>query len=83
MKRFPIWQITFPLCAISIFGIGAFAAFHMVEGRYLFDVDISPNRIKIRTDVDKRESNSTTEETTESDEGNQSNPDKSEDLTVK
>ncbi|WP_283758695.1 hypothetical protein [Roseofilum casamattae] len=53
--KLPIWQITFPLCVVLIFGIGAFAAFHMVEGRYLFDVDISPDRIKIRTDVDKRD----------------------------
>ncbi len=55
IRQFPIWQITFPLCLVLIFGIAAFTAFSMVEGRYLFDLDISPERIKLRTDVDKRE----------------------------
>ncbi|BAZ23251.1 hypothetical protein NIES4073_41390 [Kalymmatonema gypsitolerans NIES-4073] len=58
IKRcFPVWQITLPLCMVMIFGIGALTAFYMVEGRYLFDLDISRERIKIRTEVDKRESN--------------------------
>jgi hypothetical protein len=56
-RRFPVWQITLPLCMVMIFGIGALTAFYMVEGRYLFDLDITRERIKIRTDVDKRESN--------------------------
>ncbi len=56
-RYFPIWQITLPLCVVMIFGIGALTAFYMVEGRYLFDLDISRERIKMRTDVDKRESN--------------------------
>jgi hypothetical protein len=56
-RRFPVWQITLPLCVVMIFGIGALTAFYMVEGRYLFDLDISRERIKMRTDVDKRESN--------------------------
>jgi len=56
-RRFPIWQITLPLCAVMIFGMGALTAFYMVNGRYLFDLDISRERIKMRTDVDKRESN--------------------------
>lgn len=55
IRQFPIWQITFPLCVVLIFGIGAFTAFSLVEGRYLFDLDVSPERIKIKTDVDKRE----------------------------
>jgi hypothetical protein len=56
-RRFPIWQITLPLCAVMIFGMGSLTAFYMVNGRYLFDLDISRERIKMRTDVDKRESN--------------------------
>ncbi|NEP02034.1 MAG: hypothetical protein F6K58_25930 [Symploca sp. SIO2E9] len=56
-SQFPIWQITLPLCVVVIFGIGAFTAFYMVEGRYLFDLDISRERIKLTTDVDKRETN--------------------------
>jgi hypothetical protein len=58
MKRlFPIWQITLPLCGVLIFGIGALTTIYMVNGRYLFDLEASPKRIKIKTDVDKRESN--------------------------
>jgi len=57
-RRLPVWQITLPLCVVMIFGIGALTAFYMVEGRYVFDLDISRERIKMRTDVDKRESNS-------------------------
>ena len=56
-RYFPIWQITLPLCVVMIFGIGALTAFYLVEGRYLFDLEISRERIKMRTDVDKRESN--------------------------
>ncbi len=62
-RRFPVWQITLPLCVVMIFGIGALTAFYMVEGRYLFDLDISGERIKMRTDVDKRESNPAQETT--------------------
>lgn len=65
-RYFPIWQITLPLCVVMIFGIGALTAFYMVEGRYLFDLDISRERIKMRTDVDKRESNPTQDTTKQS-----------------
>jgi hypothetical protein len=39
----------------------------MVEGRYLFDLDISRERIKLRTDVDKREGHSLKDSAKESD----------------
>jgi hypothetical protein len=57
MQAFPIWQITLPFCLVTIFGAGIIAASHINEGRYIFDVDISFQGIKIRTDVDKRKSN--------------------------
>ncbi|MGE5658368.1 MAG: hypothetical protein ACM37W_17325 [Actinomycetota bacterium] len=57
MRRYlPIWQITFPLCAIVIFGLGAATTVYMVSGRYLFDLEVTPQRIKLQTDVDKRDS---------------------------
>ena len=60
LKRcFPVWQITLPLCVVIIFSIGALTTIYMVEGRYLFNLDISGERIKIITDVDKRESHPT------------------------
>jgi hypothetical protein len=55
---FPIWQITVPLCTVLIFAIGALTAYSMVEGRYLFDLFVSREQIRIRTDVDKRGSSS-------------------------
>ena len=54
-----------------IFGIGALTAFYMVEGRYLFDLDISRERIKMRTDVDKRESNPAQDTTKQAETENQ------------
>lgn len=59
---FPIWQITVPLCTVLIFAIGSLTAYSMVEGRYLFDLFVSREQIRIRTDVDKRESGSAKEE---------------------
>jgi hypothetical protein len=59
---FPIWQITVPLCTVLIFAIGSLTAYSMVEGRYLFDLSVSREQIRIRTDVDKRESSSAKEE---------------------
>jgi hypothetical protein len=56
---FPIWQITVPLCIVLIFAIGSLTAYSMVEGRYLFDLTVSREQIRIRTDVDKREGSST------------------------
>ena len=58
-SNFPLWQITLPLCAILIFCIGAFTTIHMVNGRYLFDLEFTPQRLKIKTDVDKRDSKPT------------------------
>lgn len=52
---FPIWQITMPLCIVLIFAIGSLTASSMVEGRYLFDLVVSREHIRIKTDVDKRE----------------------------
>ena len=63
----PIWQITFPLCAVLMFGIATFAALRMAEGRYIFDVNISRNGIKIRTDVDKRDRPSLPDKVAEND----------------
>lgn len=58
-----IWQITIPLCLVLVFGIGnwTWTASSMVEGRYLFYLDISRERIKVRTDVDKRDNGSSDE----------------------
>ena len=51
---FPIWQVTMPLGVVLIFAIGSLSAYFMVEGRYLFDLHMSREQIRIRTDVDKR-----------------------------
>jgi hypothetical protein len=59
---FPIWQITVPLGIVLIFAIGSLTAYSMVEGRYLFDLMVSREQIRIRTDVDKRESRSVEED---------------------
>jgi hypothetical protein len=57
MKRnFQIWQITFPLCLVVIFGLGVVTTVYMVSGRYLFDLEVTPKRIRMQTDVDKRDS---------------------------
>ncbi|NES07426.1 MAG: hypothetical protein F6K22_34315 [Okeania sp. SIO2F4] len=55
-QQFSIWQITFPLCGVIIFSIGALTTIHMIHGRYLFHFEITPQGIKILTDVDKRDS---------------------------
>lgn len=58
MKRyFPLWQITLPLCGVLMFAIGALTTIYMVNGRYIFDLDFSLKQLKVRTDIDKRESN--------------------------
>lgn len=58
MKRqFPIWQITFPLCGVLIFAIGTFTTIYMMNGRYLFHLEVTSQGMKITTDVDKREGN--------------------------
>lgn len=62
-QSFPIWQITLPFCLVTIFSVGILAAFYMNEGRYIFDVNINFQGIKIRTDVDKRKSNLANDET--------------------
>ena len=56
--NFPFWQITLPLCAVLIFCIGTFTTIHMVNGRYLFDLELTPQGLKVKTDVDKRETQS-------------------------
>ena len=56
MKRnFPIWQITLPLAGVLIFAIGAITTIYMINGRYLFELEASPQKVKITTDVDKRD----------------------------
>ncbi|MDE5084277.1 MAG: hypothetical protein O4859_24940 [Trichodesmium sp. St18_bin1] len=57
MKRqLSLWQITFPLCGVIIFSIGALTTIQMINGRYLFHLELTPQRMKIITDVDKRDS---------------------------
>ncbi|NEQ41369.1 MAG: hypothetical protein F6K40_36325 [Okeania sp. SIO3I5] len=51
-----IWQITFPLCGVLIFSIGAFTTIQMINGRYLFHLEVTHQGMKIITDVDKRDS---------------------------
>ncbi|MDY7006775.1 MAG: hypothetical protein SWX82_23335 [Cyanobacteriota bacterium] len=51
-----IWQITFPLCGVLIFSIGALTTIQMINGRYLFHLEVTPQGMKIITDVDKRDS---------------------------
>lgn len=55
-QQFSIWQITFPLCGVLIFSIGALTTIHMINGRYLFHLEVTPQGMKIITDVDKRDS---------------------------
>ena len=40
-----------------IFAIGAITTIYMINGRYLFELEASPQKVKITTDVDKRDSN--------------------------
>ncbi len=54
--QFSIWQITFPLCGVLIFSIGAVTTIQMINGRYLFHLEVTPQGMKILTDVDKRDS---------------------------
>jgi hypothetical protein len=54
--QFSFWQITFPLCGFLIFAIGAFTTVYMINGRYLFHLEVTPQGLKVTTDVDKRES---------------------------
>ncbi len=56
-KQFPIWQLSFPLCGVLIFSIGAVTTIYMINGRYLFNMEVTPQTLKITTDVDKREIN--------------------------
>ena len=50
-----LWQITFPLCGVLIFAIGAFTTVYMINGRYLVHLEVNNRGLKITTDVDKRE----------------------------
>ena len=53
--RLPIWQISFPISLVLIFAIGAITTIFLVQGRYLFNLEATPQKIKITTDIDKRE----------------------------
>lgn len=53
-NKFPVWQVTLPVCTVLIALIGAFTTVYMINGRYLFSAEITPNGLKITTDVDKR-----------------------------
>lgn len=52
---FPIWQVTFPLCIVLLFAVGAATTIFLVQGRYLFDFEATPNKVRITTDIDKRD----------------------------
>ncbi|MEM6752629.1 MAG: hypothetical protein AAF630_06645 [Cyanobacteria bacterium P01_C01_bin.38] len=54
--NFPIWQITLPLAGVLMFSIGAITTIYMINGRYLFHLEASPQKVTITTDVDKRDS---------------------------
>ena len=54
-NKIPLWQITFPLSGVLIFGIGAVINIYMINGRYQFRLEATSQGIKIITDVDKRE----------------------------
>lgn len=49
-----ICYIGVPLCIVLIAAISALTAHSIVEGRYIFDLSISRDQIRMRTDVDKR-----------------------------
>ncbi|MGB3509802.1 MAG: hypothetical protein WBA93_11275 [Microcoleaceae cyanobacterium] len=55
-QQFPSWQLTLSLCGVLIFSIGALTTIHMINGRYLFHLEVTPQGMKIITDVDKRNS---------------------------
>ncbi|HLO86739.1 MAG TPA: hypothetical protein VK203_17300 [Nostocaceae cyanobacterium] len=56
MKRISgLWQITFPLCAVFMFGMGAFTTVYMVNGRYRVEMSVTTKGLKIKTDIDKNE----------------------------
>jgi hypothetical protein len=42
---------------VLIFAIGAITTIYMINGRYLFELEASPQKVKITTDVDKRDNN--------------------------
>lgn len=52
--NFSIWGITLPLAGVLIFAIGMIGAMYITDGRYLFILEASPEKIRIRNDVDKR-----------------------------
>ena len=52
--NFPMWHITLPLAGVLIFAIGTIGAMYVTDGRYLFQFEASPEKIRIRNDVDKR-----------------------------
>lgn len=58
---FPIWQVTLPLGVVSIFMMGSLTTYFISEGRFLFDLSVSWQQIKVRVDADKREIDSTKE----------------------
>ena len=54
LPQMPIWQVSFPICAVIIFAIGALTTHFMVGGRYRFHFEIGKEGLKIKTDIDKR-----------------------------
>lgn len=60
----PLWQITVPLGFVSIFLIGSLTACFMVEGRFVFDLNVNREQIRVRTDIDKTENWSSNDKTT-------------------
>ncbi|MBD2608381.1 hypothetical protein H6G81_28655 [Scytonema hofmannii FACHB-248] len=58
MKRnFPVWQVTLPLAGVLIFVVGAITTIYMTDGGYIFQFEATPQKVKVRTVIDKRNNN--------------------------
>ncbi|OUL31407.1 hypothetical protein [Nostoc sp. 106C] len=52
--NFPVWQITVPLSIILTFGIGSITAIYMTNGGYIIQFEATPQKVNVRTVIDKR-----------------------------
>ncbi|MCC5638651.1 hypothetical protein LC593_23020 [Nostoc sp. CHAB 5844] len=50
-----IWQVTLPLCAVLMFGMGAYTTVYMVNGQYRVEISANLHGLNIKTDIDKKE----------------------------
>ena len=58
-RTFPIWQITMPLCLVTVTSIVPLIAYSIAAnsiagGRYIFDFSLNREQIRIRADIDKQ-----------------------------